>query len=67
MGICVRGYLEMWLKPLGHLDLSNFTTFDESLGWQGFQVTFQMSSQFPKKISGFQIRAPMGWGLYNDR
>ncbi len=35
----------MRLKPLVCLDLSNFTTFDESLGWQGFQVTFQMSSE----------------------
>ncbi len=35
----------MRLKPLGCLDLSNFTTFAESLGWQGFQVTFQMSSE----------------------
>ncbi len=39
----------MRLKPLGCLDLSNFTTFDESLGWQGFQVTFQMSSQLELK------------------
>ncbi len=34
----------MRLKPLVCLDLSNFTTFAESLGCQGFQVTFQMSS-----------------------
>ncbi len=35
----------MRLKPLVCLDLSKFTTFDASLGWQGFQVTFQMSFQ----------------------
>ncbi len=35
----------MRLNPLVCLDLSNFTTFAESLGWQGFQVTFQMSSK----------------------
>ncbi len=34
----------MRLKPLVGLDLSNFTTFTESLDWQGFQVTFQMAS-----------------------
>ncbi len=35
----------MRLKPLVCLDLSNFTTFAESLASQGFQVTFQMSSE----------------------
>ncbi len=35
----------MRLKPLVGLDLNNFTTFAKSLGWQGFQVAFQMSSQ----------------------
>ncbi len=39
------GYLEMQLKPLVCLDLSNFVTCAESLGWQGFQVTFQISSK----------------------
>ncbi len=34
----------MRLKPFVCLDLSNFTTFAESLASQGFQVTFQMSS-----------------------
>ncbi len=41
----LRGYLEMRLKPFVCLDLSNFTTFAESLTSQGFQVTFQMSSE----------------------
>ncbi len=37
--------MEIWLKPLVRLDLGNFTPFDKSLDWQGFQVTLQMSSQ----------------------
>ncbi len=40
----------MRLKPLVYLDLSNFTTFTESLASQGFQVTFQMSSRLEKRI-----------------
>ncbi len=48
----------MRLKPLVCLDLSNFTTFAESLGWQGFQVTFQMSSQgqlYPKSYGILRV------------
>ncbi len=48
----------MRLKPLVCLDLSNFTTFAESLASQGFQVTFQMSSK-----AGFLWNWPQTLGL----